>query len=151
MPKAGIETRIDDRAWRKADTLLAYLPLELREKTLKRGVRLAARVVSRATRPTITKPGYPGDIPGKPALADSITEKISTGSNYVAGFVGADYNLAPHFHLYDQDHVKVLWGVRTGGIVHGADQFKVAADTTKPAQARALIDTLKRAIRKLKN
>lgn len=147
---ATITTKFDQAAIAKAQSVLAQLPIELREKALVKAIRKASRLVTKAVAAKITPPGYPGDERGKPALSKSMTGAVRTGGNFVAGFVGAKWPDAAHLHLYEEGHEKWLWGQQQPGeVVRGKGDFSAAADETRQAQENAIISTLKAEIGKL--
>lgn len=144
----SIQVRISDTD--RVDRLLGKMPIALREKTLIKAVRKAARIVAKEASRQAPKPGYVGDVPGLPALSKNIKAVVRTKGDSVAGFVGPTYPAAPHGHLVEFGHEAVFWGNRTEGRrVEGKPYLRPAADETESAQQQAIITTLKAEIGKL--
>lgn len=153
---ATIGVKIDQTLFRKADALLGKMPIELREKTLKKAIRSASRLVAKETAKRITPPGYPGDRPKDKdgnrlePLSKNVKAVIRSGNTFVAGFVGGDWPKGAHFHLVEEGHEKWLWGDRQEGErVKGTGDFKRVADETRSQQERLIISTLKNEISEL--
>lgn len=136
------KVRFDDSFFRRVDEQLAHMPIELREKALKKAIREGAKVVGMQTRQLITKPGYPGDkdTAKYPPLSKNIKWVVRNYDEAVAGFVSSDYKVAPHFHLYDAGH-RIVPG---GGRVEGKHDFQRAIDETKRMQQVAMIKAMRK-------
>lgn len=144
-PRYGVE--IDQKTWRKVEAQMKRIPLEVKEKALKKGIREASKLVGLTARGNITQPGYEGDKdPGRyPPLSKNIKWVVRgrKRESFVAGHVGADYKKAPHFHLYEQGHRMVTRGGNHVGFVMGQRDFKRTVDETKAKQGMIVVSALR--------
>ena len=133
---------------------LDKVPLDMKEKALKKGVREAVKFVGLAARKNITQPGYKGDKDRReyPPLSKNIKWAVRgrKKDTFVGGHVGADYIKAPHFHLYEQGHKMVTKDGETVGVVHGQKDFKRTVDETREKMKRLLITTIEGYMQTLK-
>lgn len=162
---------INGDALKAIDRDLEKIAFIHRSPVLKRGMRAAAKVVSRRTRGKLPAPGYPGDKAGKSALRDTLGEKVihwdNTGS--VTSISGYRYERGgQHGHLAEEGHVmrphkstpqrrtpnvqraqpykgnKVGMGAR----VEGRHDLQTSAEETLPAQYAAVERALKLALKR---
>ena len=112
-----ISVRIDES--KDTTRLLLRMPVAMREKVVKKAIKAAAQAVAKRARQLAPKPGYVGDDPTKPALNKSIRVVVRMYGNVIVAVVGPVGRLAPHAHLVEFGHRKVLWGRETGGQVAG--------------------------------
>ena len=141
MARKSVSIKVVSTA--KTDSLLASLPIELREKQLVKAVTKAAKVVEKEATRLAPKPGYPGDKAGKIALNTTIDVKKLILGEIVMAIVGPRYPMGAHGHLVEFGHAKVLWGKRTSERVEAKPFLRPAADTTQAEQERAIVQTLK--------
>ncbi len=136
------------------EKLLARLPLAIREKYLKAGMRKAGRVVIDAARPLIRKPGYKGDKPNLKPLRQTLVVVIRSYTKKTKAIIGPAYPAGAHGHLVEAGHDIVRGGrkSREGRPVHKPGTItgrvkphpflKPAAEATATRQLRALEETI---------
>jgi len=129
--------------------LLSRLPLELRAKYLTAGIRAAGRVVVKAAKTYLPAPGYPGDKPGKPALAETINVAVRSYDELIYAAVGPEYPSGAHGHLVESGHDMVLWGQETNRRVEPRPFMEPAADATLAQQKQAIEKAVQRGINKV--
>ena len=100
MPSAQVGVRVSITET-NTDELLTRLPLELRGKYLKQGVRGGLAVVRKKARQLVPKAGYPGDKPGLKPLQDTIGVVVRDYGETIYGAVGPQYPAGAHGHLVE--------------------------------------------------
>ena len=100
MPSARVGVRVSITET-NTDELLTRLPLQLRGKYLKQGVRAGLGVVRKKARQLVPTPGYPGDKPGLKPLRDTIGLAVRDYGETIFGVVGPEYPAGAHGHLVE--------------------------------------------------
>jgi len=139
---SAIRTSIKEAG--NVDALLGRLPLEMREKRIKKALKKAIGVVVKEAKRRAPKPGYPGDKPDKKPLKDTIGSVIRGQGDKIIAVGGPLYPAGAHGHLIEDGHQEVLWGQPTGRRVPAYPFLRPAADETKEQQTQAMIDELKK-------
>lgn len=148
-----LKAKISDT--KQTEALLAQLPLAMRTKSLPKAIRKAGNEVAKAARANlrrVSRPGYEGDDPDKKPLAKTVRVKVKHyGSGAVLGMVGTTWPEGAHAHLvefgFQQKYVRLPGGVKIRRKqerrVRAQPWLRPAADTTKPQQQQAIVQTLK--------
>jgi len=138
------------------DPLLAMLPVEIREKSVRKANNAAARVVRNRARQLAPRSSQTGSTSKKSDsqkarsnarrfnLSKSIFSITKIYGTKVLSMVGPrrpDGNIG---HLLEFGHAKVLWGKKTSGVVRERPFMRPAADATRGEQKKAVLQTLKK-------
>jgi len=158
----------------EVDQLLGRLPVELRRSAYERGLRDAAGLVVRRAKELCPPAGYPGDKPGLKALRETIGYVLRAYGDIYVAVVGPQRPAGAHGHLVEygtRQHeivagssrkaatgkkalaradVNVIFGRRVSHPGSRATPFlRPAAEDTRSAQERRLVEAISRAIAKL--
>lgn len=141
--------KVEIRATEETNALLLRLPIAVREKYLKQGLRKAGAVVRNEARKRCPKGGpRTGDKEGKKHLADTIRSEQRDYGEKLVQVIGPEYPAGAHGHLVEFGHEEVLFGRATGRRVPPHPFMRPAADTTKDQQLDALNDAVRAGIEK---
>lgn len=144
---------IEIEGFEKAIKELKQFEHEVRTKALTNGLRAAGKVVVKKARQLAPdgltsgnsrKKSKKQEASKSKRLRKGLKVKVKHYPEHTIAIAGADYSKAPHAHLVEQGHEKVLWGKPTGARVEGKEFFATAADTTKSEQESALLDELRK-------
>lgn len=145
------KVEIDEQSFQQADAMLARLPLEIRRGPLEKGVRAAGQpFVARARQlaPDSQKSGSrkkwskkvqalrSGTKPHKQTIGLSTTRRYGSTIAVYAGPIHPAGNL---INVIGHAHNQVLWGNRTGWVVHPTTYLQQAAQETLAQQQSAFV------------
>jgi len=151
MAKVEIDESLD------IDSLLAELPIDMRNKSLRKATSRAGRVVMNAYKERVPV-GDNRHKPELPSLKSSIDMRIrdyADGRRFVA-VVGAKWPDGAHAHLVEDGYrVRARGpagggspGAFTGAKIKGKKPLAEAVDTTAKQQERAIIESIVEDIKK---
>ena len=125
-----------------ADRLLAQMPIEVREKHLKKAMRRGGNEVAKEARRLVPRPGYPGDDPTKIPLARTIRTVVRVYRDHVVAVVGPKWPEGAHGHLVEFGHAIQR---NTPGPTRTRPRpfMRPASDGTLPQQNAAVVRSLR--------
>ena len=125
---------------------LLNMPILLRQKSLKKGLRKGGNEMAKAMRPLIPPPGYPGDKPGLMPLNKTVRVVVREYDGAVVAVVGPKWPEGAHGHLVDRGHA-----VAGGGIsrTQPVRFLKQAFDVSKRQQNAAVIRSLRSDVKEI--
>jgi HK97 gp10 family phage protein len=137
---------------RETDALLLSLPIAVREKYLKLGLKAAGRIVrDEAKRRCPKGKQRTGKKEGKKHLRDTIRSEFRDYGRKKVQVIGPEYPAGAHGHLVEFGHAEVLWGKPTGRRVPPKPFMRPAVDSTKQQQIDALNNAVRAGIEKEAN
>lgn len=140
----------------EVDKQLAQLPIELRGKTLKDAMKLAAKAIVTRAKMLVPPPGYPGDKPNVRSLLASIKPASRSGQDTTTGLVRAH---GQHSHLVEGAYFKDgQWinidvkhkshGQATGTILKKTPFIQDAEQQTRGQQKTAIVNGVHATVKK---
>lgn len=149
------KVEINDQAFQQADAELARLPFELRTGVIPKALRAAAAPVEKKARqlaPDSEKSGSrkkwsrkvrqkrAGTKPHKQTIGHSTVRRYRDSD---AIFVGPLHPQGNLINVIGHDHNQVLWGNRTGWVIHPTRYLQDAAQQTQGQQQTAFVDRVR--------
>lgn len=154
-----VSAEFDRRDIERLDGLLGRMPIELRERTLRRVVRLGAKIVEREAVRRLKSMDFPhsSDEEKFARSTDALTTVVRGNDRFISAFTGPVWPAGLPAHLieygFEQLYFKLPSGVKikrkTPKQIAARPFLRPAADSTKSKQQAAIINGLKRAIGKL--
>lgn len=154
-----ISAQFDRKDLQQLDGLLGRMPIELRERTLKRVIRLGAKVVEREAVRRLKSMKFPHKTDeSKFARAeDSLTTVIRSNGRFVSAFTGPVWPAGFTAHLIEYGFKQLYFKLPSGVKIKRKQPKQIAArpflrpaaDSTRSKQQSAIVNGLKRAINKL--
>src|SRR3990172_2955513 len=142
---------------RAIDEQLGRVNAMLRHDIVRRAVRAGAVVVQRAIKAKIPRSSATGTRKkwskttrskrqGVKPHADTIGLVVREYGHYFVAIVGAQYPAGALYHLLENDHSLVAWGVPTDTVITGQPYTEQAGDETKAEQQAAIEGTVRKLV-----
>lgn len=132
------------------DQALAELPITMREKWLKKALRVAARTVAKEVArraPEGDEDGFDTVANAKPLKASIRGRTVNKGPQRIAGRVETYGFANTYAAAVEYGHEVVLPGrIRTGEVLPGEPYFRPAVDSTRHATERMIVRELRRGL-----
>lgn len=110
----SVTFEFDDSGFQQLDKMLSQVPLIHRTPVMEKLVRYAFEPTVITAKRLIPIRPKPKGRNQAAHLRHAVTVKTVSYPNALVGIFGWDARKAPHGHLVEEGHVKVLWGNRTG-------------------------------------
>jgi len=150
----AVQVVISDDSFRKAESFLTQLPLEMRNKVIPPALKAAGAPVaakSRELAPSSAKTGTyklwsksmlrsrAGSPQHKDTIVVSSVRKYGVDGNVMRVYVGASWPAGNLINIIGHPHQQVLWGRRTGNQIAAVDYLERASAATFGEQQSAFV------------
>ena len=132
----------------KVDAQLEQIPIELRGKALKSGLRKAGQQVVKRAKQLVPGPGYPGDKPALKPLRETLRTEVKEYANAIVAISGPKWPEGAHGHLVEESHQHFSHGKATGVMTEAQPFIEPAAKDTRELQDKSVRDGVAKAIKK---